>query len=779
MWSIVLGGVLVVLGCLLASRGRGSVRNTVLTLISSPTAEQFADRWILTPVAVGLILVGGAYPWVPDLAVLFRGPANPRAAVPERQGLYRASYALVIGLSHYTAGWPSLPGVKDDVDAVRKTLEEQDFSVESVMDLDATQLPQHFERFIATYGAREDNRLLFYVAGHGYSVASSHGGPALGYIVPTDVPPPANERDLPDFERLALSMQRMEEYALKIKAKHVLFLFDSCFSGALFALSDPRPAMAKSIETEASRAVRQFITSGSAGEKVPDKSLFREQFLAALAGAADRNGDGYVTGTELAAFFQAQVPQLSGGAQHPQYGTIRHRYLAQGDFVFAVGAGSASALARRDPPGVAQNIVELFNASSYLHIDEGTTKANINVDRDKLQITMKTRNPRYGHGGACIENAEEVDIAGYTYMIVEIESLYKEPELHVKLEKKRIENPSDTIWLYRDPIRAGRHVLKLPLDTGEKSTLQQVKRLCVAIPAPGFSTETDEHTLRVYRIRFEKTVLATLEAHTPPASPLPPSPPPIELTGREQQHDEDWFIPLALENSNLTDAAGKPGYVLELEVRNLTTKPVQVQLWFKDADYKNVYAYPVTLQPNQQQTIRFNPASDRLNIREFSDFSRIAAVGAKVWGQRATLPGLAAVVTARLMPIGLAPQPGAEKSLGQITRPTAGARVGAEFPAAGTITLHASARAWLAVRKGRLYWPKEPALTQSGPWASTIFEGGPPGMFSLVLIAVDEDTDKKIRAWFYDGLSTGSYPGMPLEGEVRLLAEVQKLVKHP
>jgi hypothetical protein len=253
----------------------------------------------------------------------------------------------------------------------------------------------------------------------------------------------------------------------------------------------------------------------------------------------------------------------------------------------------------------------------------------------------------------------------------------------------------------------------------------------------------------------------------------------IELTGLVQQQDEDWFIPLAPEHRNLTDAAGKPGYVLELEVRNLAPKPVQVQLWFKDADYKNVYAYPVTLQPTQQQTLRFNPASDRLNVHEFRDFSRIAAVGAKVWGQRANLPVLAAVVKARLTPIGFKPQPGTEKALGQITRPTAGDRMGPEFPAAGTITLHASETGWVAVRKGRLYWPKEPSLTQSGPWTMTIFEGGPAGTLSLVLIAVDQGTDKKIRAWFAEGLRTGSYPGMPLEGGFKVLAEVQELVKRP
>src|SRR5713226_9075494 len=44
-------------------------------------------------------------------------------------GFYKESYALVIGVSDYTGGWPRLPGVKDDIQAVSRTLEKQGFHV--------------------------------------------------------------------------------------------------------------------------------------------------------------------------------------------------------------------------------------------------------------------------------------------------------------------------------------------------------------------------------------------------------------------------------------------------------------------------------------------------------------------------------------------------------------------------------------------------------------------------------------------------------------------------
>ncbi|HIF69589.1 MAG TPA: hypothetical protein EYQ29_09850, partial [Candidatus Lambdaproteobacteria bacterium] len=117
-------------------------------------------------------------------------------------------------------------------------------------------------------------------------------------------------------------------------AKHALFLFDACFSGSLFALSRAIP---ESINYKTAKPVRQFITSGSAEETVPDQSIFRSQFVAALEGEGDSNGDGYLSGTELGQFLQDSVVNYSKGAQHPQYGKIRNPNLDKGDFVFMLG----------------------------------------------------------------------------------------------------------------------------------------------------------------------------------------------------------------------------------------------------------------------------------------------------------------------------------------------------------------------------------------------------------------------------------------------------------
>lgn len=252
--------------------------------------------------------------------------------------LYENSHALLIGASNYTNGWPVLPGVVKDVKLLKEGLEKQGFSVMVVMDPNRRELEDAFHLFITKYGRGKNNRLLIYFAGHGHTLKLAYGE-EMGYIVPVDAPNPNRDKD--GFLDKALDMQQMEVYAKRIQSKHALFLFDSCFSGSLFALSRAVP---ENINYKTQKPVRQFITAGSANETVPDESIFREQFLAALNGEGDSDKDGYLTGVELGEFLQKTVVNYSKGSQHPQYGKIRNPHLDKGDFVFEI-----KELARLDP----------------------------------------------------------------------------------------------------------------------------------------------------------------------------------------------------------------------------------------------------------------------------------------------------------------------------------------------------------------------------------------------------------------------------------------------
>jgi hypothetical protein len=244
--------------------------------------------------------------------------------------LYKGSYALIIGVSSYSNGWPKLQGAKKDIGELSRVLIRHGFSVLMVEDPTHDQLIDAFSDFINRYGLEPDNRLLFYFTGHGYTAKQSYGG-EMGYIVPADAPNP--EKDIRGFLQKAIDMEQVEVFAKRIQSKHALFIFDSCFSGSIFSLYR---AMPKSISYKITKPVRQFITSGSADEEVPDQSVFLQILIAGISGEGDLNLDGYVTGTELGSFLQDKVIDCTHGAQHPQFGKIRHPHLSNGDFVFVL-----------------------------------------------------------------------------------------------------------------------------------------------------------------------------------------------------------------------------------------------------------------------------------------------------------------------------------------------------------------------------------------------------------------------------------------------------------
>lgn len=291
-------------------------------------------RWRLPAAALVAGLFAGlfAHP-VQAQRNLVPEPVELRLPGQPAQRLYGESHALVIGASKYTAGWSSLPGVAQDVPAVSALLRQQGFAVTEVNNPTRDQLDAALRNFAAGPGQQPSNRLLVYFAGHGHTLTTGAGS-RLGYIVPVDAPRP--DRDPGGFRRQAYSMESVEVIARQIESRHVLFLFDSCFSGTIFR---SRSGVPDSISDKTSRPVRQFITAGDADQVVPDVSVFRRQLEAALRdGAGDLNRDGYITGTELGSFLEDTVTNYSRRSQTPRWGKIRDPDLDKGDFVFALAA---------------------------------------------------------------------------------------------------------------------------------------------------------------------------------------------------------------------------------------------------------------------------------------------------------------------------------------------------------------------------------------------------------------------------------------------------------
>ena len=245
--------------------------------------------------------------------------------------LYRNSYAFVVGNGNYTNGWDPLPGAIRDVKDVARALEENGFNVVLKTDLTRDEFNRAFGNFCYKYGKDVNNRILFYYAGHGHT-QKMFTGEDLGCLVMVDAPVP--EKDPMSFRLASVDMQAIVNEAKMIKARHALFMFDSCFSGSILNL---RERVVPEIITASVRLpVRQFITAGRANEPVPDHSVFKQAFLDLLEGRdKEPIPDGYITGEELGLYLKNKVPEYNP-AQHPQYGKIKDVRLDKGDFVFAL-----------------------------------------------------------------------------------------------------------------------------------------------------------------------------------------------------------------------------------------------------------------------------------------------------------------------------------------------------------------------------------------------------------------------------------------------------------
>ena len=333
--------------------------------------------------------------------------------------LYKQSHALLIGVSNYTNGLPSLPGVSEDIQAVKTALENNGFETRVIMDPDNIALQNAFNSFIADYGQNPESRLLIYFAGHGYTKPMVYGG-EMGYILPANCPNP--ETNPYDFQNRAMPMGVIELYATQIQSKHALFMFDACFSGSVFTPSRGVPEV---ITYKTTKPVRQFITSGSANETVPDKSIFRREFIAALSGEADYNKDGFVTGTELGDFLQTQVINYSRNSQHPQSGKIQNPNLDKGDFVFVLTppsstSSSSSSVTVEEKPSTTYGKIEvtsLIGGSLYLdNIAIRTIGANTIVPLNDVPCGLHKITIR---GKETIEKNVEVNTDKVSYLTID------------------------------------------------------------------------------------------------------------------------------------------------------------------------------------------------------------------------------------------------------------------------------------------------------------------------------------------------------------------------
>ena len=307
-----------------------------------------------------------------------REPVNHDAraeAVVDPHTWHLRTYALLIGNGDFQPGWKPLPGAVHDVLEVARALQRN--GVETVVHTNLTRAQAETELagFFFTHGMETNHHLLVYIASHGHT-EKLITGELMGSLVMSDTPRP--EQNPAEFRQRSLSLSIFEELAPKVRARHVLFMFDACFSGSIFenAAAPAPPGTDQEVHRRLGLPVRQFITSGNQTDAVPDYSQFKQIIVNFLTvqGAEPRR-DGYLTGTEIGAYLAQELPKQAN-PQHPQYGTLRDNKLNQGDFVLRLDPSIAP-----PPPGTRVPV-------SFSSNRDGAT---VSIDREKVG---KIRNGR-------------------------------------------------------------------------------------------------------------------------------------------------------------------------------------------------------------------------------------------------------------------------------------------------------------------------------------------------------------------------------------------------
>ena len=412
-----------------------------------------------------------------------------RTKTGEEIELYKASYALIVGNGHYRNGWDPLLGATRDVQEVASALKTHGFNVTLKTDLTKDKFEDAFETFVQN-GKNEDARLLFYYAGHGYTEELADGE-HLGYLVMVDAPFPKNDgidgSKSVDMESLVTQSRRMQ-------SRHVLFMFDSCFSGTILNARSqiPPPYVSNNVKYP----VRQFITAGRADETVPDHSVFKEAFLNLVKGRAPEPiADGYITGAELGLYLKAEVPKYNRG-QNPQYGKINNPKLNQGDFVFV--------LPREAPPPPPPS--KALSTIATLNVTSTPSGATVYLDRIVIGKTP-LRGYQIDTGVRRVKKVEiQLALSGYRNHVrkVMLKGGQNVP-LTIRLLKLEVPKPLPTLAtlqvtstprgasVYLDGTAVGKTPLYgFEVDTGTK----REKRVELGVEFPGYKSQVRGVTLK-------------------------------------------------------------------------------------------------------------------------------------------------------------------------------------------------------------------------------------------------------------------------------------------
>lgn len=259
-------------------------------LEACPTEVQMSRRgWMAAAVAGGALVATGG--------VWYATSGKGQPAAVKYKSEYSQRYALMIGVGETENDtWVKLRNAKTDTSKIDELLHRLDgpWTVEQIMSPNATKetLIQKFNDVASKAGNDPDAALLIFFAGHG--LPAENGMPPA--VIPYDAPAIGSQGKR---ERFLLPDNFYP--LLNCNAKHVLFVFDSCYASCMqailkdFEVARPRglspegPQKPSGIEKYVTQKWRGVLSSADKGQEALDGTT-QSPFCQAIVNALDPKG---------------------------------------------------------------------------------------------------------------------------------------------------------------------------------------------------------------------------------------------------------------------------------------------------------------------------------------------------------------------------------------------------------------------------------------------------------------------------------------------------------
>ena len=253
----------------------------------------------------------------------------------EHSDIYDNSWALIVGINKYENVRP-LNYAIEDASAIKNML-INDFgfprsNVNVLLNSEASQSNIKKQLNALVRSAKDNDRVVFYFAGHGMTETSGLEGTDMGFLLPV-------EGDADNLYLTAIPMDELKRISNMSKAKHMMFLVDACYGGlaAQNTRSLQNSDVPNFIEKISNDFSRQIITAGGKSEEVLEKddwehSAFTKNILSGLKQKrADINSDGIITGSEIGMYLKENVSLDTDNFQTPQ---VRRFTSHEGEIIF-------------------------------------------------------------------------------------------------------------------------------------------------------------------------------------------------------------------------------------------------------------------------------------------------------------------------------------------------------------------------------------------------------------------------------------------------------------